>query len=367
MRTTSAALAFYFCARVQGLKWKQAQNKSRPPPMPLMFYLEPPSPPGTLPPPPPPPPPSPASPSLHVVIYVSREQYNWYTCWKRWFSDMVQADPVVTYYTHVKIDTKNVSLPRASAQGRYRDIGWYRAVHEKIFWMQRILYALREFPDEPVLYADLDVVPFRPFSWLLPYLNGTIELLFMKMGQSLVNTGLMLMRNSHPVRRFYSEWAEIMRRDSTANDQKVVYDLLAQMQQAHTIPSWTTFPKSVASDHRSTVAFGATVAFHAVSNPHGKNVHTKAMVLKDAFTLMTPLRNATARWCNPDHPGADVQNKLWHEDSWVFGTPKGIMRTEDYPGWLKRERLRGAHRNRTSPPRSRARAPHATQGHGPAL
>ena len=217
---------------------------------------------------------------LTVVAFSTAETEGLLQCWMAWMPTLMAADAKITYHVHVV----RLHAPILSDSFAAYRRGLRSKVSEASAYIDMLMSAHRR--RSPVLFTDVDVVPLRPFSELLPTMRS-FDLVFMRepigSGSGFLNTGVYLLWPTPRVQHFMQTWAANIN-DELWSDQLVANRLLwgwqattpASFEPASTLPDvnktlwkglrWDTFsPQTVAGvDPQVTVVRGATVAYHAI-------------------------------------------------------------------------------------------------------
>ena len=222
---------------------------------------------------------------LHVVLYSTRESCPMLTCWLSWASYWL-VDKSYDYQLHTIIARPNIS---STSSGTWKTELWYAALRDKLVRMRD--YIERVPLGSTVFFTDLDVVPMRPMSTLLPLPH---ELTFMReppghggrTGRQIVNTGLYALRVTPSTRRYVSHWAwftikSAARRTALQDQHTANWILLAKKgsRMAHPDLDWGTWPRSLATGLLADVG-NATAAFHAIFTTGDQKVQRIAEALE---------------------------------------------------------------------------------------
>jgi hypothetical protein len=203
---------------------------------------------------------------LHVLVFVTREACWLLACWLRWASVWLITDDALDYRLQLHVHTPfNITSTSSFAKSER----WHAVLRDRLEFVRE---AVERLPvGSTILFTDLDVIPFRAPSALLPLRH---DLVFMreppghggKAGRHIVNSGLFAIRVTKDTRKFVGLWAYWTRRYPRLMDQDVAnWMLLAKPgDRMHFLDvDWGTWPRSIASGLLDDIS-NATVAFHAI-------------------------------------------------------------------------------------------------------
>lgn len=200
---------------------------------------------------------------LHILAFYTPDACL-LACWKRWISHWLDAPTSSMDNVEYRLSMKMYSPPEPVI-GKER---WRHVINARVSF---ILHSLDALPlGAVVLFTDLDVVPFRPPSKLLPL---PYDITFMReppghggrTGRHIVNAGFFAMRNGKNIKQLIGHWRWILKGRPNLMDQDVANWLLLakpSTKMYHNV-SWGTWPRSIATGLLEDVA-PETCAFHAI-------------------------------------------------------------------------------------------------------
>jgi len=234
---------------------------------------------------------------LHILAYSDGNACLMRSCWTRWINRMLHQDRDYRYHLHIE-SAPIVGHADAETTGSalYRSRNWITAVIGKIVFVLDVLrHAIPE--GDVVVFTDLDVVPFRPFSVLVPLLTEhRAHLLWMYnphwRHNKHVNTGFYVLANTPPVRWFFEEWNRSVNA-RTVDDQNNAHAILySSAPRKHSLV-WKTLPLHTVTYNVSQIQESsietkkALVGFHCIGSLDKINTSTEvieAMRTDDATT-----------------------------------------------------------------------------------
>ena len=201
---------------------------------------------------------------LHILAFRTDDACL-FPCWQRWMDVWMAASKAegnVDYVMHVE---RYSSPPNLMRKDRWRHI-----INARVSFISSLLS--EKLPDNSVaLFSDLDVVPMRPPSSLLPL---PYDITFMReppghggaTGRHIVNGGLFAVRNCKRTRRLFGHVKWLLKQRPSLMDQDVLnWILLAppRSRMHHHNLSWGTWPRELASGLLEDVTV-QMAAFHAI-------------------------------------------------------------------------------------------------------
>jgi len=206
--------------------------------------------------------------TIHLLTFTTQHQQAcaMLECWRRAVEHMIARETSGSRYElHVLHQRVN-----SSGTGRYLDQTWLSATHAKVIALTDWLRThAKTTALDFVLYTDPDVVPLGPWSTLAERASPNVEISFMReppghtgMSEWVVNTGLILMRNSMRVRAFLTHLRVRLRNSKRLHDQDVANWLLLKHSSTARL-NWSTFESSTVTGDLDEVG-KHTVAFHAI-------------------------------------------------------------------------------------------------------
>ena len=130
---------------------------------------------------------------IHLITFSTHNAAQVLDCWLQWAAHVIARDttPQRHYRLHLRsFGVSNISAARLSARakratasapaGTFLTAAWYAALNAKLVVVSELMEELRERSGEEDVFiiTDLDVLPLRPYSALLPCLEH--EITFMR-------------------------------------------------------------------------------------------------------------------------------------------------------------------------------------------
>lgn len=204
--------------------------------------------------------------TVHLLAFVTREACPMLRCWLRWFTRLLSLAPEAGRSSvEYSLQLQTYALPANNFTQRER---WTHVLNARLTFVLRVLNALPR--GAIVVFTDLDVVPFRPLSALLPLEH---DLTFMReppghggrTGRQIANAGFYAVRVSKAALRFFGHVRWLARKRPTLMDQDIVnWILLARpgTSMYHNV-SWSTWPRALATGVVADIT-DQTAAFHSI-------------------------------------------------------------------------------------------------------
>lgn len=247
-------------------------------------------------------------PELHVIAMSTPDTCPMLGCWMTNMKRMINHDQSVQYRLHVFND---VVGNRTSSSEVYKSPAWVRAQGRKVRYVSQFMKRAPE--DAMVLFTDVDVLPFGPYSVLLKRLPTNREVTFMYtyVRHQPANGGFYLMRNTANVRRLLDMWEQansVLLQDNY-DDQRAINMLLHVNVSRHRGGAgllrldWGNFDLSHVSGSLDDVST-SLIAFHAIgaAGNHDKieRLNEAYGKLKHVATMAGGMSPAWRRMCEAD-------------------------------------------------------------------
>ena len=217
--------------------------------------------------------------SLHILATSTPQTCKMMACFLVWMRRMMLYDTTVDHQLHLKTYTPPNGT---SGAGEFLSASYNSATASKAALIGGFL---RTVPDGTVVvFTDLDIVPFEPYSELPGHVPPERELTFMynNIPHEPVNTGFMMIRNSERVRDFMDRWKAQMeavlrsvdddyKKIRPPFDQKMANLVIRRLPKSNRSVRWGVFDNHLVTGLPDFVG-KCTFAYHAISvgNHSGK-------------------------------------------------------------------------------------------------
>ena len=198
------------------------------------------------------------------------------SCWVAWMESMIARDASITYTLHLHRPKPPDRAAPLSEEGR-----WRAAMLERWDWVADVVEAARVRPrggNSTFIFTDMDVIPLRPYSTLLPLLGDDQDAVFARTmiarPREPVNLGFVLFRPSNAMLAFVHNLSRRVAAfvDTDRVDQVAAGALLRGQRNGpvrgqhggNGVLRWGLLPADIIATGRTELISPTTIAFHAV-------------------------------------------------------------------------------------------------------